>query len=958
MKVLSIFKNLICRIQHQHLLENGVGEYSNFSINGATNSFVEFIISIAQTILGFLANLVQDIYRILGKFVYFLIKLALNIMDLVMVIISELTGQAGAYDLSVANSNLEQSDILLSYLLNSFTLNILWRIALFSIFLLILITIFALVINEWKNASGGKGGDYKKVIVRSLKSFFTMLVTPFFVILGILFSNVILSSCISVLNNNNTTRFSVGATIFTAGTYEANWYRRYADANEKIPILFDFNGGFYNVENAGDSLQTGGNLKDELNELKNNVALTSGYSTYSMLKEKQYFSFDQVPEDSSYYAFYDGEYLKTKRIEYYVMADFIDYAMESGIEFYIKNVEDVYNNAVDIVEQFNDLYPSVVIELPPEATEEEKEKDLIIKSYYKYFSTIFDTIEPYIDNPGTTADEKAVLYEEEEFIYNTKYRDDVDYFNFNVYYSPSYLQQCGDVQLKTDENGFITGETQYKSLAGAKDEAYGAKYMYCHKVTVPLDSELTTFAELYVPVTQDTYINNYYLFDSLFLESESDLNARLNTTPETYIKRPNNVFLARGAFNTTGYPTAIRQDGADVVFYRHGVEAPSFAKLSTISSYLENSSDGSQTDLGGSGDFFSRVLGFDDSTISSDTRLELASSTQYNKYTVKFGEFKNGLFTLNYSFINSGIDINNVYDVLYINFVILILASCSLLITLFNMIWALLQRLLELTVYWFTYPAWLVKFPLTGENEISNDGTWGAWRESFLMNVIKVYSVYLGLVLFYTFVPMVIKANIIPAEVTIVAGAGNPLNTISPVLVSWVIKVMFMLVLFTLTSKTTGLFNELTGAMDDGSDIFGSIKGNIRHSFAIFSPTNLKPKKVFKTAKDKVQRAFHDTVALIPGSGIIDTAAHAVRANKENTRHKRAIQAFTSSSLRAGNNSVAVSSSTSNLNDSTTNYVEQRGRYTDNERERVRGEIEEKRDRAVSAYTPIGKNKK
>ena len=885
MRFVNFMNNLIMKINSQHLLKNGAGRAHNnvFDSTAINNSTI--FDTILKYVLQKLSAVAEVIYRLILQLVYFIVNLALNIMDFIMVIISELSGQAQSFDLAQVNSNLENSDIIFKFFFNSLTVKILQRVFIFSLLILIIITIVAIIKNEWQRATDEKARDTKAIVAKALKSVFMMVFTPFVVIVGIVFSNVLLTTTANAINGGKSF-FSVGSIIFMSGTYEANWYRIYADNNDKIPILFDFNGGFYNADNGRTSNSNIYNLDEEVAQLKQNKYLTSGYSTYSMFENKAYFTFNQVPEDSKYYAFYDGDFLKTKRIEYYVMADFIDYAMETGQEFYIKNVEDVYNMAVDtLIDSDYELYPA-----ENEAIESEEEDKVNV--YYRYFDAIFNNIIPYEldenDSPkkmelyGTTPSNPNIhiIYDENK----------TEYFEFNVHYNEELLASCGDVKI--DEDAADKGLVTYESLSGADDEAYGAKYLYCYKVQVPLDVDATKFRTLYVPVQQNSNSQSYFNFSSDYLEDAKVDNGL----------RSESLFVARGGFNTFGAPTAIREDGSEIVFYRHDVSMYTWYKAQPQQSYLSTDDAGKEEIIEADGDFFTRVLGFDSNNLDLNIQILFGSMPTYSKQVWDITTLSNGQYKLNYSFVNTNLNIDNVYNLTKMNFLILIIACLTLMSTLFWLIFSLLKRILELTVYWFTYPAWLTPFPLDSSDSIIENTAFARWRVNFIDRVMAIYTTYIGLVLYYALVPAILSIDF-ASGVVIDAGVDNMFNHINPVIVSWTIRVMFLLVLFTMLKTVNEMVQDLIGGghfseMNDGKDYWldsegkfnGIIVKNVKAGVGMFSIGGnwKKLKQGARDAKDHV-------LMNIPGAVPITEALENVRATKvNNTRNQNTLNLLTS----------------------------------------------------------------
>ncbi len=895
MNLVKFMNNLIFKINSQHLLKNGAGKAQRTLFNGTGGETPTFLSVLIEGFIGRITDIANYLIRIVFQLLYFVIKLALNIMDFLMVIVSELSGQAQAFDMAKANSNLESSDIIFRFFLNSVTMKILKRVFIFSILVLILVSIIAIVKNEWQRATDDKARDAKVIIVKSLKSLLMMFITPFVVIVGIIFSNVVLTSAINSLNGGKSF-FSLGSVVFMSSTYNANWYRIYADNNDKIPILFDYNGGFYNADN-GDIDFAGGqfNLDDQMAELRANEYLTSGYSTYSMFKNQAYFEFDQVPENSTYYSFYDGEHLKTSRIEYYVMADFIDYAMETGQEFYIKNVEDVFNIAYDACEEALDngleLYPYV------EGGKASLQIDEDFEIYYYRLAQIFNNIVPYERLDGSDGLVAKSIFKniDDEMVLDFE-DDNIESYKFNVYYDGYLLNSCGDmgtiepevVEGPGGEQVTVYPETAvtYEAFSGADDEAYGAKYVYCYKMSIPLNEDQTQFTTIFVPVFQNSNNNSYFKFNSDYLSDASE-------------DRPyESMFLARGGFDTTGFPTAIKSYGNDIVFYRHDCDSVGLFKAKPQLSYVQTDENtGNQEVIEAEGDFFSRVLGFDQDNVRLALDIKMDTMPTFTKTVFDVTTFDDGLYKLNYSFVGTNLRLANVYDTLNINFAILTFASWKMMSTFFFLIFALLRRLLELTVFWFTYPAWLASFPLDSNDNITEGTTFAMWRSNFIDRVLAVYTTYIGLVLFFVLVPVIVGIDF---AVTIV-GSISPeswLAYIPPTFIAWVIRTMFVLVLFTMVERINEIINDLVGGgrlsnFDaSGKDTFDDSIKTVKLGYSTFSI-----RENFKKAKGAVADGVQTGLNLIPGKAFIDEGATAVRHISNNSKHAKAVKALVSTSL-------------------------------------------------------------
>lgn len=907
MKLLSLLNNLILKLSVHQLASNGAGPSSGkndlVSNSQTTSSIQTFFNEIINTVLKFLRDFGETIYRVLAKVVYFVIKICLNIMDLFMVVINSLTGQATAFDLS-KNTNLTETDILFRFLLNETTLKILRRVFYFSIFILIIVTIIAVIKNEWDKNANGKGMSHMQILKKVFMSLFWMFLTPFVLLVGILAANVILASGLNALQGKNKTAFSVGSTIFTASTYDANWYRQYADENKRIPILFDYNGGFYSSQNDENlTISTDGSSADtdaQIRAIISRESITSGQATYNMFNNRSYFDFNYITDNSYYYNIYDGQYLKPKRIEYYVMADFVDFAMESGAVFYVTNTEDVYESAINALKLSLKESGNIDIFITEEGDKGE---------YFDYFNLILNSITPY----ANVEDSEIRLVEFLEGIKDDDYdyvgyrnltidfiqnydSSMVDNYKFNVYYNADVLP---NIEKESDFN--YIGETKeyyktYSSLARAKDEADGAKYLFCSQEVIELENGEKQF--ILVPITQNTTINNYYNYESDYISSAGkDANDNL--------LRNESLFVAKGGFTGQGYPTAIRQDGDDVIFYRHIPGKP------TLLSYLPTFSytvDGSDKAISGA-NILDYITGVDISMLMPDIRIGLSAIATYTKEINNTNTLAGGKYVLNYSFVNSGLAFDNVYNSVKINYIVLFLACSTLMTTLWYIIFDLVKRIFELTVYWIMYPVFIAVNPLEKGDNFSFSTRFGKWRSNVIAKLFYVWGVYMGVAFFYLFIPIVMKFDI---TMDINLSETNVFSFLTPLMVSWIIKTIFILVLFGMLKEldrllidmiTPGMKNFIDfqnggTIQSNGAAVANSIKGGSSAAVKTYNPASI----VKNTWNKLVDTGVH-AVRMVPGSGIIaDSAAggaQAVRNSMLAGRTQRFVNATRSSTSDA-----------------------------------------------------------
>lgn len=877
MQSLLLKINFVISSIFSKLLNNGRGRsvVTEESVTTDPSGFSLFFKSILDTIVDFLLEMGEFLLRLVARLAYFVIKIVLNIMDFMSIIIKELSGQASSYSLK-GNSNFFESDILFQFLFNEVTIKILKAVFAFSILLLIIFTIMTIVKQEWQAHIDGKVASIKKVFRKVIISIFTMIITPFILIVGIVFSNVVLASALSAFSGQGGT-FSIGSHIFAASSYEANLYREYASNGVKIPIVFDYDGGFENVLTTKVpeySTESTSAQEQSLKKIKESGNFTTGQATYNMFKEENFFEFPAIYDSSTYYDMYDGPYLKTKQIEYYVMADFIDFAMQSGGIFYIVNVEEVYESAMEYIA----YYGMPEENLGENATDEDK---LINSTKLNNLATVLNNIQAYDTQNKDIIENLTTDYTLEKLAEDYVLGDKViDHFKFKVYYDLDRANTLYTEGVQAD------GSIEYMSVANSVDEVTGAKYLFCTREAMGEDGGF-----IYKPVTLGLNLNATS-FGSRFIEEAPEIT---NPEGKTFKTRSESMFLARGIFTAEGYPTAIKNEGLDISFYRHNSDVPSAINLSNVMNYM---SEGEYTSSGGKGssNLFEFITGVDISKLVPDVQMNINFLKLFTKSHYNVSYLESGRFTLNYSFANTGFGLNNVYNELNINYVVLIFACISLFMSLFYIIWGLIARLYEITLLWITMPAWISKFPLEKDENIGQGKTaFNQWKTNMIERITALFAVYVSLALILMLIPIVFGMDYIT---TFGIAETNLFGIFNADVANFVIKTMFVLALFAFLKVSdkkgagTGAkmiedFIVLSGRDQEkgfisqvGEKTFKDIKTQVNRAKGFFTP-----KGIYQNIKGAALNVTRTTMNAIPGKNVVDRLTNKITDPKFERRN-------------------------------------------------------------------------
>ena len=235
---------------------NGTGPSSGsnggFSLAGGLanvlTDIAEFLVGIATTIYGWLMTLA-----------YKVIKLVLNIMDVLQFFVNKLVGIDIYGNPDWGNIvTLQESDLIIKLITTPTVLKLFRAVLILSAVLLVIFCIISIVKSNFDVAMGsdeGKEPASNKVMKKAAKSIFMCFLVPILLIVGILGSNVILASICNAIKGDND--LTIGGIIFTTSSYDANKYRTYAKNGLRVPM---YNGLATQVINQG-NFQTADDMR-------------------------------------------------------------------------------------------------------------------------------------------------------------------------------------------------------------------------------------------------------------------------------------------------------------------------------------------------------------------------------------------------------------------------------------------------------------------------------------------------------------------------------------------------------------------------------------------------------------------------------------------------------------------------------------------------------------------------
>lgn len=288
---------------------NGPGK-ADGSGSGVTfaSGIAEFIAGLAKVLSG----LVSLVWGWLMSLLYFVIKLVLNVMDVLQFFVNKLVG------IDIYNNpnwadiiTFRDSDMIIKLITSETILRLFRSVLIFSAVLLILFCIIAILKSNFSSAMGNeeeKEGHAQKVMKKAAKSIFMCFIIPFILIIGILGSNVVLASICNAIKGNND--LTIGGIIFTTSSYDANKYRVYAKADQRVPIYYErateiINPKDYRSEDdmralfyymAKGDIYIGG-ISENMEEKKANGDYNEWYSHITGIEKEKYSGLGNAVED-------------------------------------------------------------------------------------------------------------------------------------------------------------------------------------------------------------------------------------------------------------------------------------------------------------------------------------------------------------------------------------------------------------------------------------------------------------------------------------------------------------------------------------------------------------------------------------------------------------------------------------------------------------------------------------
>lgn len=653
---------------------------------------------LAAGFFDYIGRWVMSIWSSLIEIFYFAIKWMMYFTDLIFIYVQQLAGLNS--DMSSMGSMFSQdADMVFNMLISNSELvtMIIRNMIGLALIILIIFSIIAIIKSQFASLNSDEPAKVGTIMKGMLKSILLMFLTPIIGIVGIGATNVLLKSLYAATNPSNST--GISNRIFATSAAQANIYRVYASEGNRIPITYDFT-----TDEEIIDIYLSGEKELDANYDKY-VESSVIYNEYVDVQDGDYDSFydlrvENQTELETYHSVCDRKIgvtaadplAKYKRIrtyveEYFVMADVIQYAIETSNALYMKTIEQVLESYVEL----------------PDGYGESLFNDLV--GLYG--------IEFYRSNNLTS----ALIPDPDETMF--------DLFKSKNYQVVRFTSRYNKVL----QDGSFAGEQQiqYNHLKNTYDEIDGAVFLMSGERTIEVDGVNYTYL---VPLSIGYDANHSGSFKS------------------DYIRR-NQMVVAKGIFDLSmaqPYPTAIRlsADRTELQFYRDTIEIGYIGEEGNLLKF-----DMAEEKQESGFVKFIKAL-FNPLSLLPRLLVNNDSiDAYYLKVTKQVNRLNNAKLHIGYLYTDGitsalsgnlyGLNLSNLFIPSKINIFILLFAAATLLKCCFVSVFALIRRSYELFLLMLTFPIGCATMPLDDGQRYSK------WMEKYMDKVFLTYGLILGI---------------------------------------------------------------------------------------------------------------------------------------------------------------------------------------------------------------------
>ena len=230
----------------------------------------------------------------------------------------------------------------------------------------------------------------------------------------------------------------------------------------------------------------------------------------------------------------------------------------------------------------------------------------------------------------------------------------------------------------------------------------------------------------------------------------------------------------KGIIDYNGMPTAIRENEGNIEYYRDGIVIHDVGKYG-LNEYFVSADQipVHHTGISYVANMFTKLFtgkSLVEQLVESNPRFAANSSFKflYGKERTVTDVSIDGLCAISFNFDESAcIDMEHLYTLEYMNIIVLIIATASIVVALWKAVWGVTQRMFDITIYFLLGPAVISVIPLRQDKldkkknvEESNDDAYSRWKDTLIDRLLAVFAYAIGFNIFFIIIPIVSKMQL------------------------------------------------------------------------------------------------------------------------------------------------------------------------------------------------------
>ena len=770
-------------------------------------------------------NIFTRILRVILQFFYFSMKWLMYMIDIIYFYVLQLVGVTA--DTTIFDSS--RSDPTFRMLIDN-KKEVTTYIKNFIAIALLLIIITAIIALIKLQAQAMRDAKIKKtptgdVLKSMMKSVILIIITPMIAILGIIASSVMLQGLYRATNLSNSK--SLGGRIFNASASAANKYKAYADKGVRIPIRYCFTGddkadaivyastmvgnnSFPSIEYFNENNTFSGDFFDPVmtDEIIEAGEYKSGADAW--LNEKYYKYFDRSDEYNEEYTLEQHMIMKTHRNEYYAMSDVIGYALDTMEPYYFVTIQELLESLKDNSTVLTSVVEGQKIRTVSSGRVSTSASQTVSAIKNGSYEAI-QYISKYKDGEHTYYHVKDAVDEIEgaKFTIAYKHTEDSTTYENSIYGDYVYT---GGTHKKIEKFFYRESPTERFKKVDLYYELNRDTGRYVKATAYSASEELYyRIGDDYVLLTTDNRDNFYYrLEDGTYQSFTLGTNFKEATKKEYYLPLvvgvsvnnsarftseyilPSNIITARGVFDETSYPTAIRRlNNGNIMFYRDDLELVTEGSVSDVGKLEEIEAEEDEGEEEEEQGFFSKVGGaiksawnsvktfvasiFNPLKLVPDLAIdESRMASTYTNKTKSVAQLEDGKMHISYFFGDSitskltknmyAFNLNHLFEPMSINYIVLVLGSVVLFKVILTAVFGVINRSLSLFIMILIYPLACATLPLDEASGTAKSGSYARWSERYTKLLFSTFGLLLSINFVFIIIPVIDKLEFFTPE--------------------------------------------------------------------------------------------------------------------------------------------------------------------------------------------------